>query len=428
MKIISDLHIHSCFSRACSKQISVENLEKYARIKGINLLGTGDFQHPKWIEHLKENLKEDNNGILRTKTGFPFLWQTEISLMYSQGGKGRRVHHVILAPDWETAKQITEALGKRGRLDYDGRPIFGFSSIELVDMMMGINKKILIIPAHAWTPWFGIFGSKTGFNSIEECFSDRSKYIYAIETGMSSDPAMNWRLSKLDKYNLVSFSDIHSFWPWRIGRECTVFELQQLTYNDVFNAIKNGAEGGLSSTIETDPGYGKYHFDGHRNCNVSFSPQESMKLKNICPVCKTPLTLGVENRVEELADRPVGFKRKNAVPFVDLIPLTELISAVHSTGLASKKAWEIYNQLITAFGNEFRILLEVSEDELKKIVDEKLAKVIIKNRNQQIKVKPGFDGEYGIPIIEGQKSKSIKEESKPERLVKKDQEVLNRFI
>lgn len=399
MIFISDLHIHSGYSRACSKQISVENLEKYAKIKGVDLLGTGDFQHPIWIKHLKENLKEDQNGILRTKNGFPFLWQTELSLMYTQDGKGRRVHHVVLAPNGETASQITEALGKKGRLDYDGRPIFGFSSIELVEMMNSISKKVLIIPAHIWTPWFGIFGSKTGFDSVEECFKEKSKHIYALETGMSSDPAMNWRLSKLDKYNLVSFSDMHSFWPWRMGRESTIFDFKELTYENIFNAIKNGKKSGLSSTIETDPGYGKYHYDGHRNCGVSFSADEAKKLKNICPVCKKPLTLGVEHRVEELADRPIGFKRKNLIPFLDLIPLSEIISAVHGFGLATKKTWETFYKLNKEFGSEFNTLLKVPEQELKKIVDVKLAEAIIKNRNQQIKVKPGYDGEYGIPLI-----------------------------
>lgn len=399
MIFISDLHIHSGYSRACSKQISVENLEKYAKIKGVDLLGTGDFQHPIWIKHLKENLKEDQNGILRTKNGFPFLWQTELSLMYTQDGKGRRVHHVVLAPNGETASQITEALGKKGRLDYDGRPIFGFSSIELVEMMNSISKKVLIIPAHIWTPWFGIFGSKTGFDSVEECFKEKSKHIYALETGMSSDPAMNWRLSKLDKYNLVSFSDMHSFWPWRMGRESTIFDFKELTYENIFNAIKNGKKSGLSSTIETDPEYGKYHYDGHRNCGVSFSADEAKKLKNICPVCKKPLTLGVEHRVEELADRPIGFKRKNLIPFLDLIPLSEIISAVHGFGLATKKTWETFYKLNKEFGSEFNTLLKVPEQELKKIVDVKLAEAIIKNRNQQIKVKPGYDGEYGIPLI-----------------------------
>ena len=221
--ITADLQIHSRYAQACSKQTNIENLEKYARIKGINLLSTADFTHPLWRKELDEKLTEDENGILWTKSKFPFLWGTEISLMYKQGGKGRRIHNLIFSPNKEVTDQITEALGKKGRLDYDGRPIFGFTSIELIDMVRGISNDIEIIPAHAWTPWFSIFGSKSGFDSIKECFQEKSKYIHAIETGLSSDPEMNWRLSQLDNINLVSFSDAHSFWPWRLGREATLF-------------------------------------------------------------------------------------------------------------------------------------------------------------------------------------------------------------
>ncbi|MBI2671003.1 DNA helicase UvrD, partial [Candidatus Woesearchaeota archaeon] len=323
MKIITDFQIHSRFARATSKDITIENLEKWARIKGLNLLGTGDFQHPKWFDEINENLEEDSNGILWSKTKFPFFWQTEISLMYTQDGKGRRIHHLILAPNKDIAGQIIEALGRKGRLDYDGRPIFGFSSIELVDMMMSISKEIEIIPAHVWTPYFGLFGSITGFDSVEECFKEKSKYIHAIETGMSSTPDMNWMISSLDKYALVSNSDMHSHWPWRLGREANIFDIK-LSYKNIINAIRTRK--GFIETIETDPNYGKYHYDGHRNCNFSCSPEESRKLKNICPVCNKPLTIGVLNRVEQLADREYGFMPKDAVLFKKIIPLSELIA------------------------------------------------------------------------------------------------------
>lgn len=423
MQIIADFHIHSRFARACSKQINLENLEKYARIKGVNLLGTGDFTHPKWFGEIKQNLKEDDKGILWSKTNFPFIWQTEISLIYSQDGKGRRVHYVVLAPNGECVEQFIDVLKKKGRLDYDGRPIFGFTGIELVDLLHGISKDFEVIPAHAWTPYFGIFGSKSGFDSVEECFKERSKFIHAFETGMSSDPTMNWRISKLDKYVPVSFSDMHSFWPWRIGREATVFDTE-MSYWDILNAIRT--RDGLKETIEVDPNYGKYHVDGHRNCNVSFKPDETKKLKGICPKCRGPLTIGVLHRVEQLADREEGFTPKDAVPFKKLIPLSELISVVYGIGLvSSRKAWEIYNKLIKAFDNEYGVLLNADENAIAKVADEKLAKVIMQNREGKIKIKPGYDGVYGVPVIEG---KEVMVETEVDENPVKKQKGLDKFM
>ncbi len=397
MRIISDLHIHSRYSRACGKDISIENLEKYARIKGLNLLGTGDFTHPQWIEELKSKLTEDENGILWTKTKFPFIWQTEISLMYTEGGRGRRVHFVIFAPNGEVASQITDFLKRKGRVDYDGRPIFGFSAKELVDSLVkGISEKIIIIPAHIWTPYFGILGSKSGFDSIEEAFGERSKCIYAIETGMSSDPAMNWRLSSLDKYSILSFSDMHSYWPWRMGREATVFEMDELTYDNLFEAIKNQR---IVSTIETDPGYGKYHFDGHMKCGVSLSPCETKRQKGICPVCKRPLTIGVMNRVEELADREEGFSDGKRPGFASLIPLSEVISGIIRSPVAGKKVSFEHERLISRFGNEIDVLLNAKEGDIASVSGKELARAIIDNREMRIKIVPGYDGEYGKPIF-----------------------------
>ncbi len=423
MKTIADLHIHSRFSRGCSKAITTDNLEKYAKIKGLGLLGTGDFTHPEWFKEITSKLTEDSEGILWTKQKFPFIWQTEISLMYAHGGKGRRIHYVILAPAKEIVKQIINIFGKKGRLDYDGRPIFGFSSIELVDMMMGINKDIEIIPAHAWTSWYAIFGSKSGFDSMEECFGDRTKYIHALETGMSSDPAMNWRLSKLDNFTLVSNSDSHSFWPWRLGREANIFDFKDLTYRNIIKAIRTRA--GLIATIETPVEYGKYHYDGHRFCKVCLNPKETMKTKGICPKCGRPLTIGVLNRVEELADREEGFKPKNAVPFKTLIPLSEIIAELNGTAVATKKTWGIFYDLIKRFGSEFNVLLEANQEELKKVVDEKLAEAIIKNREGKISVKPGYDGEYGKPIFnKSQKQAEPTEETK----IKHAQKGINDFL
>ncbi len=394
-EIVADLHIHSRFSRATSKNLDILNLEKYARIKGVNLLGTGDFQHPEWIKEL--NVLEEKNGILYTKTGFPFLWQTEISLIYTQDGKGRRIHYIILSPNRETSEQITKWLSSKGRLDYDGRPIFGFSSIELVDEMMKINSDIEIIPAHSWTPWFGIFGSMSGFDSLKEAFQEKVNKIHAIETGMSSDPEMNWRIKELNEKSIVSFSDLHSHWPWRIGREATIF-LGELSYKNILKQIR---ENSFKATVETDPAYGKYHFDGHRNCNFSCSPNKSKEINNICPVCKKSLIIGVENRVEQLADNPLGFMPQNAKPFYKILPLHELIALAKASTLASKKTWQVYNSLIEKFGNEFNILLSVDKIELAKFLsnDELLVDLIIKNRIGNILIKPGFDGQYGEAML-----------------------------
>ena len=400
MKIISDLHIHSRFSRATSKSLDIPNLEKWAQIKGVNLLGTGDFTHPEWIKELKKQLTTDETGILKTKAGFPFVLSTEISLMYSQDNRGRRIHNVVLAPDFEVVKQITDYLLTKGRIDYDGRPIFGIPAPEFTESLMQISKNIEIIPAHIWTPWFGMLGSKSGFDSVEEGFKDQTKHIHAIETGLSSDPAMNWRLSKLDKFQIVSFSDLHSYWPWRLGREATVFDIKP-TYDNIIKALRTGK--GISETIEVDPSYGKYHWDGHRQCGVCMAPKESIKLHNICPVCGRTMTIGVEYRVEELADRPEGYAPKDRPGFKTLMPLSELIAtSLGVKQLYGKKVFEVYNKLIDAFGSEFAIVLEAPEEKIKELVSEKLSKLIIANRQGKIKVKPGYDGVYGETLVDGE--------------------------
>lgn len=399
MRVIADLHMHSKYARATSPKMNVAELSKYAKLKGIDVLGCGDFLHPAWQKELKQLLKEDAEGVY-DYDGTKFILTGEVSLIYSQAGRGRRVHHVLHAPDFEVLAQITEFFSKKGRLDYDGRPIFGISSIEMTEALMQISKDIEIVPAHAWTPWFSIFGSMSGFDSIEECFDEKSKYIHAIETGMSSDPAMNWRLSKLDNVTMVSSSDSHSAQPHRLGREANVFELKEVTYSGIINAIRTRKN--FSYTIETSPSYGKYHFDGHRNCKFSCDPQQTKELGGRCPVCNQKLTIGVLYRVEQLADRPDGFVPKNAVPFKSLLPLTEIISNLLNVGIATKKVDDTFNHLIAKFGNEFNILLDVSKEELNKAVDEKLANAIIKNREGKIKVIPGYDGEYGVPVFENE--------------------------
>ncbi len=409
MKVIADLHLHSRYSRATSTQLTIPNLTKYARIKGLGLLGTGDCLHPIWLQELKSQLTEDGTGILKDKDGFGFVLSGEISSIYSQGGKVRRVHNIILLKNFEIARQVNETLTKRGvNLKSDGRPICGIPCPELVELIMGVDKESEVIPAHAWTPWFSVFGSESGFDRIEDCYKDQTKNIHALETGLSSDPAMNWRLSSLDKYALLSNSDSHSFWPWRIGREANVFELKSLIYRDLLSAIREKDPKRFLYTTEVEPAYGKYHFDGHRLCNISLSPEEARKLGNRCPVCKKPLTIGVLHRVEELADRPVGYVPKGAIPFKSLIPLTEIISARTGIGqLYSKKIWAVYSQLIEKFGSEFAVLLDSEEKELEKVVDGKLAEAIVKVRQGNVEIKPGYDGVYGYPIFEGANKEKV---------------------
>ncbi|MBI5347478.1 MAG: DNA helicase UvrD [Candidatus Aenigmarchaeota archaeon] len=402
MNIVADLHIHSKYSRATSNLMDLENLSRFAKIKGIDVLGTGDFTHPLWFKELKHKLSGD--GIYEYD-GMKFILSAEISLMYTQNGRGRRVHNIILAPDFGIAGQVNEWLGKKGRLDYDGRPIFNFNCIELVDAMMNISKDIEIIPAHAFTPWFSLFGSMSGFDSIDECFGDRVNKIHAIETGLSSNPAMNWRLSQLDRFSIVSFSDSHSPYPWRLGREATVFDVEKISCKEIINAIRNKK---IVYTIEFFPEEGKYHYDGHRACGVCMSPKEALKNKNICPKCRRMLTIGVLHRVEELADRPDGYKPEGAAPFKSLIPLSEIIAAVTGSGTGTQKVWGIYNRLIQKCGSEFKVLLEAEKSEIKAVSDETMAETIIANREGKIKIEPGYDGVYGKPVLQN-KQKTIGE-------------------
>ncbi|MBS3162273.1 DNA helicase UvrD, partial [Candidatus Woesearchaeota archaeon] len=375
MKLLGDFHIHGPYANACSKNTTLKLLEDNSKIKGLNIIGTGDCLHNRWFSSIKSELNEDENGVLWSKNKFPFLWTSEISLMYSHNNKGRRIHHVLLFPNREVVQQVTDLMLTRGRLDYDGRPIFGINSIEFVDMMRSVSHDIEIIPGHIWTSFFGLLGSKSGFDSVEECFEDRSKYIHALESGISSDPFMNRKISSLDKYNIVSFSDPHSSHPSRLGREATIFDCD-LKYKSILNSIRTGE--GLKGTIEASPEYGKYHIDGHRNCNIMMNYEESKKLNKICPVCKKEMTIGVEYRIEELADR----KEPENVPYyIKILPLHELISAVYGVKqFTSKKVIEIYNILIKNFNTEYNILLDVPEEKLKTVIDEKLARVIILNR------------------------------------------------
>jgi uncharacterized protein (TIGR00375 family) len=389
----ADLHIHGPFSRGTSENLSIAKLEEYARIKGVGLMGAGDFTHPTWLETLKKELTP-RDGALYTKSGFPFLLTSEISIIYSHEGKTRKVHHVVLAPDFAAVDSIRERLLKRGRLDYDGRPTFGMSCAEIVELVHDADDRCECIPAHAWTPWFSVFGSNSGFDSLKDAYQDAIKHIHAYETGLSSDPPMNWRVSQLDGFTLLSFSDSHSFWPWRIGRELTAFEGAP-SYDNVLSAIRKNT---VAGTVEVEPAYGKYHFDGHRDCGVSMSPDEARKHGNTCPVCHKPLTIGVLHRVEELADRPVGFQPKNAKPFHSLIPLSEIIAAVTGKGIATKAVWDEYNSLVRS-SSELSVLLHMPRPELLSRSNERIADAIIQVRDGSVHVKPGYDGVYGEPEL-----------------------------
>lgn len=394
MDVIADLHIHSRFSRATSKDISIKNLSKYGRLKGVSLLGTGDFTHPGWRSEIKKELSEDGTGVLRSRDGFPFLLSCEISSIYTQDGAVRRIHNLVLSPDLETAEQIADALEDTGvNLKSDGRPICGIPSPELVEIIRGVNEKNEVIPAHIWTPWFSLFGSKSGFGRIEDCFQDQTKHIHALETGLSSDPAMNWKLSSLDRFSLVSFSDSHSFWPWRIGREATMLDLKELCYENVVRAIRTG--NGLGGTIEVDPSYGKYHYDGHRRCGVSLNPKEAEKHNGLCPVCGNPLTTGVLHRVLELADRKEGYRPEGAKPFYSMLPLSEIISHALGTGVNSKRVWKIHRELVKEMGTEMGTLLRAKRETIERIAGERIADYVLLTREGRINVRPGYDGVYG---------------------------------
>jgi uncharacterized protein (TIGR00375 family) len=379
--------------------MDIEHIANGAKIKGIDVVGTGDFTHPVWIKELKAKLKEED-GIYKHEDIY-FILTGEVSTIFEVDGKIKKVHHTIHSPDFDTVEQINEQLKKYGNLEVDGRPTLTMTATELVEILMKINPEVLIYPSHAWTPWFSVFGSKSGFDSLEECYQDETKNIFALETGLSSDPPMNWRLSKLDRFSLVSNSDSHSANPWRLGREANVFDLKENGYKEIHEAIRKRDKKKFLFTIETNPNYGKYHFDGHRNCNISLSPQESKKYNGFCPNCKRRLTIGVLSRVEQLADRPEGFVPKDAIPFKSLLPLYEIISHVRGIDqLYSQKVIVEQNKLIDRFGNEFNVLLNISKEELAKVVDEKVADAIVKVREGKVKFIPGYDGVYGKPVFD----------------------------
>ena len=403
MKIIGDLHIHSRFSMATSKEGTPENLDFWARKKGISLIGTGDFTHPAWRAELRERLIPEGNGLYRLKEeyvkeesrkfsgeGTRFVVSGEISSIYKKNGKTRKVHNVILLPVLEAADAMAQCLEKIGNIHSDGRPILGLDSHDLLEMMLDVCPEGILIPAHIWTPHFSVLGAKSGFDSVEECFEELTSYVHALETGLSSDPAMNWRISGLDRYQLVSNSDAHS--PSRLGREANLLDIE-CSYEGLYQAIQTGK--GLEGTVEFFPEEGKYHFDGHRKCGVSLSPTEAERLGEICPVCGKKLTMGVDHRVEQLADREEGFVKEDGRKYESLVPLPEVISACMGYSTASKKVQGCFEQMLQKLGTEFDILRNVPAEDIKSCAGERIAEGIENVRTGHVKRIPGYDGEYG---------------------------------
>lgn len=423
MQYITDLHLHSKYSRAVSQNMVLPTMAEWGRKKGLDILTTADFTHPLWLRHIQDVLEEKKEGLLGLKTqkeGPFFILSTEISSIYSQGGKTRRIHNLVFSPNIETVEKINKEFFRRGfNLTSDGRPIIGLSSKDLLELVLAIDKNAFLIPCHVWTPWFSLYGSMSGFDSITECFGEYSKYIFAVETGLSSDPEMNWRISELDKRAIVSFSDSHS--PAKMGREVTVFELEKLSFKNIRRAILGPSlkenwqklPDRIAFTIEFYPEEGKYHYTGHRNCQISQSPQDSKKDGIICSVCKRPLTIGVMQRVEILANSKVEEEMKtdefgvkwsydktgNHAPFIKLVPLIEIIAESLSMTVASEKVKSAFENICSQFGSEMNVLFKTPLNEIRKQAGEHLAEAIEKVRAGNIVIKPGFDGQYGIVKI-----------------------------
>lgn len=423
MRYIADLHLHSKYSRACSKDLDLEHNEIWAKKKGIDIVGTGDFTHPAWFRELNEKLVEAKPGLFKlqgTRLDSSsarqadgkvfFMLTTEISCIYSQGGKVRRIHLCLFAPDFDSVAKINSALEARGvNLKSDGRPIMGLHADEVVKIVLEANPDNMVIPAHAWTPWFSVFGSHSGFDSLEECFGETTKYIKAIETGLSSDPAMNWRLSALDDITLISNSDAHS--SANLGREANVFEINEsdLSYFEIKKIIETKDQQKFLYTIEFFPEEGKYHHDGHRACGINLTPQETKKYHGLCPKCHKPLTIGVLSRVNDLADRGVDFK-PNAIPFKSIVPLPEIISEILGVGRNSKKVSNVYESIVSQ-ASEFEVLLDLDYQRLSELVSPELLLAIKNVREQHVRPIAGYDGEYGVikTLKEGQVKKAIQD-------------------
>ncbi len=404
---IADLHIHSKYSMATSKDCDAAHLDLWARKKGITLVGTGDFTHPAWRAELEETLTPAEEGLytLKGDCRLPsgtaneaaeprFVVSGEISSIYKKDGRTRKVHNLIFLPGLEAAQKLAKRLEAIGNIRSDGRPILGLDSRDLLEITLEACPRALFVPAHIWTPHFSVFGAFSGFATVEECFGDLAGEIRALETGLSSDPAMNWRVSALDRFTLISNSDAHS--PAKLGREANVFETG-LSYPEMAQALKTGR--GFAKTLEFFPEEGKYHLDGHRNCKTRLTPEETAALGGLCPVCGKKVTVGVAHRLCELADRPEGFVKPNAKPFESLVPLPELIASATGFPGGGKKAQAVYDKMLAGLGPEFFILREAPKDEIERLFGPLAAEGVLRVREGRVKRIAGYDGEYGRIVI-----------------------------
>ena len=432
MEFVADLHLHSKYSRAVSRDMNLQNMALWGARKGLDILSATDWTHPLWFREIRQELTEDTQGLFMPKnqkdSKTRFLLSVEVSSIYTQGGKGHRIHNLIFSPSFETCEKISAELTKRGcNLNSDGRPIIGLSSIALCELVFSIDERAMIIPCHAWTPWFSLYGSNSGFDSIDECFGKFADKIYAVETGLSSDPFMNWQIKELENRSLLSSSDAHSM--AKMGREATVFKStkDKLSYQDIVDAIKQKSDDTkISYTIEFYPEEGKYHYTGHRNCNFVQDPSQTKENGDICPVCKRPLTVGVMHRVEELSlnhklppeaskINPNGVKwivdsTKKHPPFVKLVPLNEIIAEALSLTVASQRIKDLFISLCMKFGSELNILLKTPVADIQKEAGERIAEGIARVRKGDIVILPGFDGQYGVVKIWDDKKTSEKQE------------------
>jgi uncharacterized protein (TIGR00375 family) len=390
MRVIADLHLHSKFSRATSKDMDVESLARWCGLKGITLVGTGDFTHPVWLRELRSKLRPNGRGLYTHGTQH-FMLTVEVSNIYPQGGRLRKIHNIILAPSLDVVDRINAVLARFGSLMADGRPTLSLPSDKLVEYVMEISPDCMVIPAHVWTPWFSLYGSNSGFDALRECFGDQTRHIHAVETGLSSDPPMNWRLSELDAVTLVSNSDAHS--PAKLGREANVFDCD-LDYAAILGILRGGDRSKFLFTIEFFPEEGKYHFDGHRACQQRLSPRETTAARGLCPVCGRLLTVGVMSRVEALADRQQA-PSQGRVPFRNLIPLEEIIGEALGAQPGTGTVREEYLRLVQAMGGEFAVLLDVPLDEVARYTRPRVVEGLRRVREGHVTIRPGYDGVFG---------------------------------
>ncbi len=391
MEFIADLHIHSKFSRATSGDMIIPKIAEFAELKGISLMGTGDFTHPEWLKMLRKDLTEDNDGVYKYQNTY-FMLTSEVNNIYTKNGRLRRIHNLIFTPSFDSAEKISKFLARYGNLSSDGRPLLNLDSKYMLEKILEINPDSYVVPSHIWTPWFSLFGSKSGFDSIDECFDSLTNQIFALETGLSSDPKMNWMLSSLDNFTLVSNSDAHS--PSRIGREANVFNCK-ISFAEIKDVLKTKDKKRFLYTIEFFPEEGKYHYDGHRNCNVIFSPQDSINNNDLCPVCGKQLTIGVAHRVKLLGDREEGFIPDNAIPYKNLVPLEEIIAEGLDMGRESLAVKNQYLKLVKALNGEFNVLLSSPISEIAIHSDQRIAFGVEQMRAGKLNIVPGYDGVFG---------------------------------